>query len=140
MKNIIKKIIIGFLVLLGTVFIILILITFFQPPSLIEEHIPAGKAELHFLTSVLSTYYMDIGRYPSTAEGLKALIAKPAGVDRSKWDGPYLNDTKVPIDLWRREIQYRCPGIHNLQKFDLWTDGADGKPGGTGKDKDIGNW
>lgn len=85
-------------------------------------------------------YYNDVGHYPSTAEGLKALYERPDGPDGLKWRGPYSSFQKTPKDAWNNDLQYLCPGIHNPKGFDLWSFGADRKKGGTGKNKDIGNW
>jgi len=70
----------------------------------------------------------------TTAEGIQALITNPG---KSTWTG-YLE--KTPEDPWKNEYQYANPGTHNPDKFDLWTLGSDGAPGGEGAAADIGNW
>jgi len=84
----------------------------------------------------LTAYKIDMGDYPSTAEGLQALIAAPAG-KAERWRGPYLQDGKLPVDTWGESYQYRFPGTHNKNGYDVWSKGPD-KTDGT--DDDIGNW
>lgn len=84
----------------------------------------------------IETYRIHMGDYPSTAEGLQALITPPAN-RAERWRGPYLKDNKIPLDPWGEPYQYRCPGTHNKNGFDLWSKGPD-KIDGT--DDDIGNW
>jgi general secretion pathway protein G len=83
----------------------------------------------------LSQYQMHMGDYPSTAEGLQALITPPARAE-GRWRGPYLPDGKMPKDPWQRDYQYRYPGTKNKQGYDLFSLGADGVE----NDNDIGNW
>jgi len=85
----------------------------------------------------LRSYSMGMGSYPSTAEGLQALITAPAG-KTGRWGGPYIEgDGSVPIDPWGEPYQYRYPGVKNKNKYDLWSKGPD-KQDGTADD--IGNW
>jgi general secretion pathway protein G len=86
----------------------------------------------------LFTYKMQMGDYPSTEEGLLALVAPPAS-KADKWQGPYLEGQggKLPLDPWKNPYQYSYPGTHNKDGYDLWSMGPDGKDGT--KD-DIGNW
>jgi len=86
----------------------------------------------------LVTYRLQMGSYPSTEEGLQALVTAPPG-KADRWRGPYLAEgTKVPlVDPWGEPYQYRCPGVHNKDGYDLWSKGPD-KTDGT--DDDIGNW
>jgi general secretion pathway protein G len=83
----------------------------------------------------LDDYRIDVGHYPTTQQGLAALITVPAG--ETKWDGPYLRHA-VPLDPWGHPYQYRQPGQHG--PYDLYSDGRTGQPGGTGKNAEIGNW
>lgn len=90
------------------------------------------------LKTPLVTYRLQMGAYPSTEEGLQALMtAPPSKADR--WRGPYLADgTKIPIlDPWSRPYQYRCPGTHNKDGYDVWSTGPSGVDGA---DDNIGNW
>jgi general secretion pathway protein G len=94
-----------------------------------------AKEQIREFESVLDTYRLDVGRYPSTEEGLQALRVRPSGVEN--WDGPYLRKD-VPLDPWNHAYTYRCPGQHG--DFDLASYGADGQDGGDGDASDIKNW
>jgi general secretion pathway protein G len=88
------------------------------------------------MQSPLTTYRIHMGSYPSTADGLQALITAPAS-KADKWGGPYISSTKVPVDPWDEPYQYAFPGTRNKDKYDLWSKGPD-KQSGTADD--IGNW
>ncbi|HEY1794013.1 MAG TPA: type II secretion system major pseudopilin GspG [Opitutaceae bacterium] len=90
------------------------------------------------LKTPLMTYRFQMGGYPSTDEGLAALMAAPAN-KADRWRGPYLVEgTRLPLlDPWNEPYQYRCPGVHNKDSYDLWSKGPD-KTDGT--EDDIGNW
>jgi general secretion pathway protein G len=94
-----------------------------------------AKEQVAEFESALDLYRLDVGRYPSTDEGLQALHSKPASVEN--WDGPYLKKD-VPLDPWNHAYVYRCPGQHG--DFDLLSYGADGQEGGDGDGADIKNW
>jgi len=94
-----------------------------------------AKEQITQFESVLDIYRLDVGRYPSTEEGLQALQVRPSGVEN--WDGPYLKKD-VPLDPWNKPYVYRCPGQHG--DFDLLSYGADGAEGGDGDNADIKNW
>ncbi len=94
-----------------------------------------AKIQIKDLEQSLEMYKLDVGRYPSTDEGLAALVAKPAGV--AGWNGPYLK-SDVPLDPWNREYQYRFPG--QFAEVDIFSYGQNGAPGGDGEDADVGNW
>jgi general secretion pathway protein G len=81
----------------------------------------------------LFTYRINMGSFPSTSDGLNALVTAPAnGADN--WHGPYLADGKLPLDPWNQPYQYACPGTHNPNSYDVWSKGPPEKPA------DIGNW
>jgi len=90
------------------------------------------------LTFSTLSYRRDMGDYPSTEEGIKALITAPAG-QTTKWRGPYIRviDDKLPLDPWGQEYQYRCPGKKNPDSYDFFSCGSDKLPGTA---DDIGNW
>lgn len=90
------------------------------------------------LQSPLTQYRIDMGSYPTTAQGLQALITAPGNAS-GKWRGPYYesNSGALPLDPWQRPYEYRYPGTHNKSGFDLFSKGADGV---AGNDDDIGNW
>ena len=83
----------------------------------------------------LEMYSLDVGNYPSTTDGLQALLSKPGGADG--WNGPYLKGD-VPKDPWKKEYFYKYPGEHG--EFDISSYGKNGTPGGDGEDADIKNW
>lgn len=96
----------------------------------------AAKIQIEELAGALDMYRLDVGSYPSSEQGLKALVEKPGNV--SIWNGPYLRKNKVPQDPWLKDYQYVAPGQHG--KFDLFSLGADGREGGEGEDQDLASW
>ena len=101
-----------------------------------ESKTKAAKVQIEDLAAALDMYKLDLGKYPTSEEGLKALIESPEGANR--WNGPYLRKAKMPLDPWLQEYHYASPGEHG--KFDLFTYGADEKEGGEGEDQDIVSW
>lgn len=101
-----------------------------------------AKIQIEALENALKMYKLDSGEFPSTEQGLKALVEKPAvgNVPRSWREGGYLDKNKVPKDPWKNEFVYLSPGMRNPDGCDLFSYGADGKAGGEGNDADIGNW
>ena len=100
-----------------------------------KSEIKAAKAQIDAFEKALDQYRLDVGRYPGTEQGLRALIAAPAG--ESRWQGPYLRKS-VPEDPWGKPYQYRQPGEHG--EYDLYSLGRDGQPGGEGDAADVVNW
>lgn len=101
----------------------------------------AAANQIDIFKIALNNYRLDNGSYPSTEQGLNALIEDPGTSSmNSNWGGPYLEKKEIPKDPWGNDYQYRNPGIHNSHRFDLWSYGRDGKEGGTGEDADITNW
>jgi len=94
----------------------------------------AAKAQIELIGQALDQFRLDTGRYPSTSEGLNALMANP-GI--TNWDGPYLKKA-VPNDPWGKPYNYQSPGSHG--DYDLSSLGADGSPGGESENKDINSW
>ena len=95
----------------------------------------AARAQIELIGAGLDQYRLDIGAYPTTAQGLDALQRNP-GV--ANWNGPYLKKA-VPKDPWANPYKYRCcPGQHG--DYDLWSEGSDGQPGGEGESADITSW
>src|SRR5712671_599946 len=101
-----------------------------------ESKIKAAKIQIESLSSALDLYFLDAGRYPTTSEGLGALVERPGSV--INWNGPYLKGNAVPNDPWGRRYAYRSPGQHG--NFDIISYGADGQEGGTGAGADITSW
>jgi len=95
----------------------------------------ATRAQIENFGTALDSFLLDIGRYPTTQEGLKALQTKPEGAE--KWNGPYLKKD-VPKDSWGNDYVYRSPG-HN-GGYDIISYGADGREGGEGENADINSW
>jgi general secretion pathway protein G len=93
------------------------------------------KAQIELFGTALDTFRLDVGRYPTTDEGLQALRQKPGGLER--WDGPYLRKD-LPLDPWSKPYAYRSPGEHG--PYDIVSYGADGTPGGDGDNRDITSW
>ena len=91
-----------------------------------------AKAQIAGLEKALDTFRLDVGRYPTTEEGLAALVNKPGTV--TQWNGPYLKK-EVPLDPWGHPYQYQSPGANS--EIDLRSYGKDGQPGGTGDNADI---
>lgn len=96
----------------------------------------AAKIEIGQVAQALDLYKLEVGRYPTTQEGLKALVEAPAGV--ANWNGPYWKKKEQPKDPWGNEYRYASPGQHGA--FDLMSLGADGREGGEGPNKDIASW
>jgi len=101
-----------------------------------ESRVTAARADVGQLMQALKLYRLDNQRYPTQEQGLQALVQRPtAGPAPSNWR-PYLD--KLPTDPWGRPYQYLNPGVHG--PVDVFSLGADGQPGGTGVDADIGSW
>jgi general secretion pathway protein G len=109
-------------------------------PAAEQAPMSAIYADIHGgIKTMLDAFAVDCGRYPTTAEGFKALLICPTNIPTGKWHGPYLDN--IPQDVWKHDYVYRCPGIHNTNGYDLYSCGFDGisKSGGGDLD-DINNW
>jgi general secretion pathway protein G len=100
-----------------------------------KSEVKAARAQIDALGKALDQFRLDNGHYPSTEEGLAALVARPASA--AKWDGPYLTKA-VPLDPWGNAYVFMMPGEHG--EYDLLSYGKDGQPGGAGEDAEITNW
>ncbi len=103
-------------------------------PKLGKGKQSAAKAQIELFGQALDQFRLDVGRYPTTQEGLATLVTNP-GID--KWEGPYLKKG-LPNDPWGRPYIYTCPGSHG--EYDIVSYGRDGQPGGEGEDKDVESW
>lgn len=100
-----------------------------------KSEVKTAKAQIVAFEKALQQYRVDVGRYPSTEQGLQSLLTKPSNV--GKWDGPYLEKT-LPMDPWGHPYVYASPGEHG--DVDISSTGRDGRPGGDGLDADVTNW
>jgi general secretion pathway protein G len=98
-----------------------------------ESKVKAAKIQMQSFSSALDLFNLDAGRYPSTAEGLTALVRRTPGVEA--WNGPYLKGGNVPNDPWNHPYIYRAPAEHGA--YDIMSYGSDGQEGGTGVAADI---
>jgi general secretion pathway protein G len=102
-----------------------------------SARVQTAQVQVKLLRSAVESFRLDVGRYPTAAEGLVALTSAPGDPDiRTRWRGPYLDDA-LPADPWGRAYQFALPGA-NGQPFAIYSYGADGKPGGEGFDADVG--
>ena len=98
-----------------------------------ESKVKAAKIQMQSFGSALDLFYLDAGRFPSTAEGLTALVQQTPGV--AGWNGPYLKGGNVPNDPWNHRYIYRSPGERGA--YEIVSYGSDGQEGGTGIAADI---
>jgi len=94
----------------------------------------AARTQIEMLGQALDSYRLDVGKYPTTSEGLNALVTNPGA---QGWDGSYLKKA-VPNDPWQKPYQYQSPGSHG--DYDMFSYGADGAAGGEGENKDVNSW
>jgi general secretion pathway protein G len=98
-----------------------------------QARVQAAQADISSnIATALKLYELDNGGYPSTSEGLQALLTQPGSA--KNWNGPYLE--KRPSDPWGREYQYQSPGTHRTRDYDLFSLGKDGQP----SNDDVHNW
>ena len=107
----------------------------------VMKHVGTSKSktatvQIEELGTALEMYRLEVGSYPTTAQGLAVLVQRPAGVEQ--WNGPYLRKPVVPKDPWGRDYRYRHPGEHGT--FDIYSLGADNADGGEGESADVVNW
>ena len=102
-----------------------------------EARVVSARADVSPMVQALKLYKLDNGRYPTTEQGLNALVTKPVAEPIPRNWKRYLD--KLPQDPWGAPYQYNNPGMHN-NEIDVYSFGADGKLGGEGNDQEIGNW
>jgi general secretion pathway protein G len=100
---------------------------------LTESKVKAAKIQVESLGSALDLFFLDNGRYPTSSEGLAALVRRPGNI--ATWNGPYLKGGVVPVDPWGNAYVYRSPGERGA--YDIVSYGMDGQQGGTGTAADI---
>jgi general secretion pathway protein G len=98
-----------------------------------ESKVKAARIQMQSFASALDLFYLDAGRFPSTSEGLGALVQRTPGV--AAWNGPYLKGGSLPKDPWTHPYLYRSPGERG--PYDIMSYGSDGQEGGTGVAADI---
>jgi general secretion pathway protein G len=109
----------------------------------VMKHLGSSKekttlVQIEQLSAALESFKLEVGRYPTQQEGLKALVENPGKAPN--WKGPYLRKKELPQDAWGFPFHYELPAKRGGIDYDLYSLGADGKPGGEGEDADIGNW
>lgn len=106
-----------------------------------EARVTAARQDIQTIGTALDFYRMDNFRYPTTDQGLEALVKAPEiePLARNWRPEGYLKSRKIPLDPWQNEYRYLTPGSHGGQ-YDLYSLGADGQPGGEGFDADLGSW
>ena len=104
--------------------------------------VTTARTQIKQIEAALDFYRMDNGRYPTTEQGLEALVSEPntAPEPRNYRPEGYLQGGRLPVDPWGEPYQYEAPGNHNPHSFDLWSLGSDSSPGGEDTNADIGNW
>jgi general secretion pathway protein G len=129
--------------ILVVIVVITVLATLVAPNVL--RHVGSAKestarSQIEMLGAALDAYRLDTGVYPSTQDGLQALMQAPPSLSGTgSWRGPYLRKA-VPLDPWKRPYVYRSPGEVNPTHYDLLSHGADGRPGGEGENADVQSW
>lgn len=104
-----------------------------------SSKVKATKIQMETLANSVEAFHLDTGRFPTQPEGLAVLVTNPADKPIKNWRGPYLKKNKIPTDEWGNPFIYTIPSTHNMP-FDIVSLGADGKPGGSGDDADLGSW
>ena len=106
--------------------------------NLDKANLQAAAAQVTLLRGSVANFRLDVGRYPTTQEGLAVLMKAPAEpATAARWRGPYVDSTEVPLDPWKHPYQYSVPGAGG-QPFALYSFGPDGVRGGEGDNADIG--
>ena len=128
------------LVELVVVLVILGLLAVFAAPRVLKylggAKTDAAAIQIENLAATLDLYRLEVGRYPTSSDGLEALLEEPA--DARGWNGPYIKKADALIDPWGRPYEYLSPGEQG--EFDLFSRGRDGADGGDGEDEDVTSW
>ncbi len=98
-----------------------------------ESKVKVARIQIESFSAALDLFYLDNGRYPSSSEGLPALVQRPA--NSASWTGPYLKSGSVPTDPWGRPYVYRSPGNHS--PYEIASNGPSGEPSSAGGDAEI---
>ena len=124
---------VGFLLFLILPIPVVIIMDFFTSPP-VSARKAVTRAQLHSIQTALLAFKLNVGRYPTTEEGLQALITCPKDVSDEQWESPYLEE--IPTDSWENDFIYKCPGKHG-KDYDLYSPGPDEKEE---TEDDITNW
>ncbi|MGI9501016.1 MAG: type II secretion system major pseudopilin GspG [Geminicoccaceae bacterium] len=128
------------LIELLVVLVILGLLAAFAAPQVLKylgsAKSDAANAQIQNIASILDLYRLEVGSYPSDADGLEALVEAPG--DAARWNGPYVKKRDALVDPWGQIFAYRMPGEHG--EYDLYSLGADQAEGGEGEDQDVTSW
>jgi general secretion pathway protein G len=122
--------------ILVVITIIALIMTFVGPRvlnHLADSKVKAAKIQIEGLATALDLYFLDTGQYPSSSEGLGALVQRPGSL--RIWNGPYVKGNAIPTDPWGNPYQYRWPGQSG--SYEIISFGADGQEGGSGGGADI---
>lgn len=103
--------------------------------KVVDAQVRTTEVQIVNLSNALEQFGIDVGRYPSTSEGLAALVTEPAGLPTGLWNGPYLQQNVVPTDSWKNSFVYE----NNSGQYVIRSLGADGAVGGTGANADLDN-
>jgi len=101
-----------------------------------QAKVTGARTQIASFETAISAFEIDLGRYPTTTEGLRALVQKPTS-DSDGWLQPYMSREEIPKDPWGNDYEYRYPGQYNENGYDLYSVGPDHRMGG---DDDITNW
>lgn len=126
------------LVVLGILALLLTLVVPTFTKRLSSSKAPVTKQQISNTVTALEQFKIDVGRYPTTEEGLKSLITAPS--EAKNWNGPYLAKRVIPKDGWGNELQYRCPAKKEGEEFEVFSFGADNKEGGDKDNADLFSW
>ena len=107
-----------------------------------KARVVAVRAQIDRIEGSLELYNMDNGRFPTTEQGLEALVEEPTSAPEpiNYQGGGYIKGGQLPVDSWGNEYEYESPGTNNSDSYDIWSYGKDGTPGGEDLNADIGNW
>jgi general secretion pathway protein G len=131
------------IVVLGIISLLAVLIAPRVVGRLGEAKPVVTRQQISNAVGAIELFRVDVGRYPTTEEGLKALSERPSAVEEAKWKGPYLGRKTTPKDGWGKELRYRAPAQSEGAKdlaFEVYSLGADDQPGGEGENADIFHW
>lgn len=132
------------LIELMVVIVILSILAVYMMPKIMGRPEQAkrlkAKVDIQALETALKLYKLDNGKYPTTEQGLEALVEPPSSGPRpDNWrEGGYIEKGKITEDPWNNEYEYICPGVHD--DYDIISYGADGEPGGEGENADVKSW